>query len=39
VKGRAELVEKNNPELSLRTQCALLGVARSTLDYELVSMI
>lgn len=34
MKGRAELVEKNHPELSLRTQCELLGVARSTLDYE-----
>lgn len=32
--GRAELVEKKHPELSLRTQCALLGVARSTLDYK-----
>lgn len=32
--GRSELVEKNHPHLSLRTQCELLGVARSTLDYQ-----
>lgn len=38
MKGRAELVEKNHPELSLRTQCTLLGVSRSTLDYEPVGV-
>ena len=34
MKGRARLVEESHPELSLRTQCKLLGVARSTLDYQ-----
>ncbi len=33
MKARAELVEKSHPKLSARAQCALLGVARSTLDY------
>ena len=32
--GRLELVEKKHPRLSVRAQCELLGVARSTLDYE-----
>ena len=32
--GRAELVEKEHPHLSLRTQCELLAVCRSSLDYE-----
>ena len=32
------MVEKDHPKLSLRTQCALLGVSRSTLDYERVAM-
>jgi putative transposase len=32
------LVEKDHPKLSLRTQCALLGVSRSTLDYEPVGV-
>jgi putative transposase len=31
--GRAELVEKDHPQLSLRVQCKLLNVARATLDY------
>ena len=31
--GRAELVKKEHPLLSLRTQCELLGVSRSSLDY------
>lgn len=30
----AELVEKDHPKLSIRAQCDLLGVARSTLDYQ-----
>jgi putative transposase len=34
VSGRLELVEKKHPRLSVRAQCELLGVARSTLDYE-----
>ena len=32
------MVEKDHPKLSLRTQCALLGVSRSTLDYERVAV-
>jgi putative transposase len=28
------LVEKNHPKLSMRKQCELLGVARSTVDYQ-----
>ncbi len=28
------LVDKNHPQLSMRKQCELLGVARSTVDYE-----
>ena len=31
--GRAEWVENEHPFLSLRTQCGLLGVSRSSLDY------
>lgn len=31
--NRAELVEKNHPELSIRQQCELLSVSRSTLNY------
>ena len=34
MKGRAELVEKGHPRLSVRTQCELLGVNRSSLDYR-----
>lgn len=29
-----ELVDKNHPTLSLRRQCELLGVARSSVEYE-----
>ena len=32
------MVEKDHPKLSLRTQCVLLGVSRSTLDYERVAV-
>jgi putative transposase len=32
--NRAELVEKNHPELSQREQCKLLGVPRSALTYK-----
>lgn len=32
--GRSELVEKDHPRLSVRTQCELLGVSRSSLDYQ-----
>ena len=31
---RAELVEKDHPKLSMRTQCKLLVVTRSSLDYQ-----
>lgn len=37
MKGRVELVEKNDPDLSMRTQCKLLGVSRSMLDYRPVA--
>jgi putative transposase len=36
VRERIELVEKNHPKLSMRKQCKLLGVARSTVDYQAV---
>jgi len=36
VNGCAELVEKEHPCLSVRAQCELLEVSRSTLDYEVV---
>ena len=32
--NRSELVEKNHPELSVRKQCALLGVMRSVYYYK-----
>lgn len=31
---RAELVEKNHPKLSMRTQCELLEISRSSLGYR-----
>jgi putative transposase len=34
VRERTGLVEKDNPKISMRRQCALLCVARSTVDYE-----
>jgi putative transposase len=37
VSGRAKLVEEKHPHLSQRTQCELLGVARSTLAYHPVA--
>jgi len=33
---RAELVEQNHPQLSVRAQCELLGVSRSSLTYRRV---
>ena len=33
----AELIEPQHPKLSMRTQCQLLGVSRSSLDYEAVA--
>jgi putative transposase len=33
VKGRAELVDYKHPKLSLRAQCELLSVSRSSLNY------
>lgn len=37
MRDRIELVDDNHPELSLRRQCGLLGVARSTVDYAPVA--
>jgi putative transposase len=34
VRDRIELVEKNHPKLSMRKQCELLSVARSTVSYQ-----
>jgi len=34
VRDLTRLVDKNHPQLSMRKQCELLGVARSTVDYE-----
>jgi len=34
---RAELVEKNNPKLSVREQCKILSVTRSTVSYRPVA--
>ncbi len=34
MRDRIALVEKLHPKLSMRTQCKLLSVARSSLDYE-----
>jgi putative transposase len=34
VRDRIELVEKEHPKLSVRKQCKLLGVSRSSLDYQ-----
>jgi len=36
VRDRVELVEKKHPKLSMRKQCDLLGVARSTVGYQVV---
>jgi len=36
VRERVELVEKNHPKLSMRKQCELLNVARSTVSYQAV---
>ena len=33
MKERKELVKKDNPKISMRRQCELLGVARSSVDY------
>jgi len=38
VSGRAELVEKQHPQLSCREQCRLLGLHRSRLGYRRVAM-
>jgi putative transposase len=37
VRDRIELVDKNHPKLSMRKQCELLNVARSSVDYEPVA--
>ena len=36
MRERSELVEKGNPKVSMRKQCKLLGVARSSVDYQRV---
>jgi putative transposase len=36
VKERIELIDKNHPKLSMRKQCELLGVARSSVSYQAV---
>ena len=36
MRDRIELVEKSHPELSMRKQCELLGVARSSVAYQAV---
>lgn len=33
MEGAAELIEPEHSSLSMRTQCKLLGIARSSLDY------
>ena len=37
MRDRIEVVEKKHPDLSVRKQCKLLDVARSSLDYEPVA--
>jgi putative transposase len=37
MKDRSELVERKHPALSVRKQCGLLGIARSSLAYESVA--
>ena len=37
MRERVELVENNHPKLSMRKQCELLGVARSTVSYQAVT--
>lgn len=34
MRERIELVEKSHPKLSMRRQCQLLGVSRSSVDYQ-----
>jgi putative transposase len=36
MRERSELVEKGNPKVSVRKQCKLLSVARSSVDYQRV---
>ncbi len=36
MRERSELVEKRNPKLSMRRQCKLVSVARSSIDYQRV---
>jgi hypothetical protein len=36
VRELVEVVEKSHTELSMRRQCKLLGVARSSVEYEAV---
>jgi putative transposase len=34
VRDRVELVDQKHPEISMRKQCELLGMARSTVSYK-----
>jgi putative transposase len=36
MRDRIELVEKSNPDISMRKQCELLGISRSSVDYQRV---
>ncbi len=37
MRDRIELVDKEHPKISMRSQCNLLGVARSSVDYKPVA--
>ena len=37
MRDRIELVDKGHPQISMRSQCELLGVARSSVDYKPVA--
>ena len=37
MRDRIELVDKNHPQISMRKQSILLGVARSTITYKPVA--
>lgn len=37
MRERSELVEKSHPKLSMRRQCQLLGVSRSSVEYQAVT--
>jgi len=37
IKEKCEMIERNHEQLSIRTQCALLGLHRSNLSYQAIS--